>query len=183
MLKIINCNQRKVENQFTLDVQCIKRTFLIPMSHQFTVSCQVWEVVRQNISKNLEAELVDEGHTYGYFLWTSIIIQTFFGNFLLGAIWHYERFGGDSKKRSLQNQLASHIIIACLLIMNSNNISPLNQAKRFASYEVLVLYTKVQFILYNWTSLSCTHLLFTCKLLFGRGLESAMRNSLFVLHV
>ena len=144
MLKIINCNQRKVENQLTLDVQCIKRTFLIQMSQQSTVSCQVWEVVQQNISKDLEAEFVDERHTYGYFLWTSIIIQTFFGNFLLGAIWHYERFGGDSKKRSLQNQLASHIIIACLLIMNSNNISPLNQAKRFASYEVLVLYTKVR---------------------------------------
>ena len=127
-----------------LEVQCIKRTFLIQMSQQFTVSCQVWEVLQQNISKDLEADLVDEGHNYGNFLCTSIIIQSVFGNLLLGVIWHYERFGGDSKKRSLQNQLASHIIIACLLIMNSTNISPLNQEKRFASYEVLMLYTKVR---------------------------------------
>ena len=139
MLKITSCNQRIVENQLMLDVQCIKRTFFIQMTQQFTVSCQVWEVLQQNVSKYLEAELVDEGHNYGYFLCTSIIIQTVFGNLLLGVIWHYERFSGDSKKRSLQNQLASHIVIACLLIMNSNNISPLNQEKRFASYEVLML--------------------------------------------
>ena len=114
------------------------------MPEDFSVSCRVWRLWQQNISDDLKGQLIPMDHNYYYYLWASIIILTIFGNLFLGVIWHYERFGGDSKKRSLQNRLASQIIIACLLILNSSNFSPLNIPKRFASYEVWLLHMKLQ---------------------------------------
>ena len=113
------------------------------MSEIFTVSCRVWRLWQLNISHNLKEELPYVGHKYDSLLWISVIILAIFGNIFLGIIWHFERFGGDSKKRSLQNRLASQIIIACLLLMNSSNFSALNLLYRFANYEVLLLQIKV----------------------------------------
>ena len=113
------------------------------MPEDFSVSCRVWRLWQQNISDDLKGQLIPMDHNYYYYLWASIITLTIFGNLFLGVIWHYERFGGDSKKRSLQNRLASQIIIACLLILNSSNFSPLNIPKRFASYEVWLLHLKL----------------------------------------
>ena len=113
------------------------------MSEIFTVSCRVWRLWQLNISYNLKEELLNVGHKYGSLLWISVIVLAIFGNIFLGVIWHFERFGGDSKKRSLQNRLASQIIIACLLLMNSGNFSALNLLYRFANYEVLLLQIKV----------------------------------------
>ena len=113
------------------------------MSEIFTVSCRVWRLWQLNISHNLKEELLNVGHKYGSLLWISVIVLAIFGNIFLGVIWHFERFGGDSKKRSLQNRLASQIIIACLLLMNSSNFSALNLLYRFANYEVLLLQIKV----------------------------------------
>ena len=113
------------------------------MSEIFTVSCRVWRLWQLNISHNLKEELLNVGHKYGTLLWISVIVLAIFGNIFLGVIWHFERFGGDSKKRSLQNRLASQIIIACLLLMNSSNFSALNLLYRFANYEVLLLQIKV----------------------------------------
>ena len=114
------------------------------MPEEFPVSCRVWRLLQPNISDDLKGQLTPMDHNYYYYLWASIIIQTIFGNLFLGVIWHYERFGGDSKKRSLQNRLASQIIIACLLILNNSNFSPLNIPKRFARYEVWLLHVKLQ---------------------------------------
>ena len=114
------------------------------MPEDLPVSCRVWRLWQQNISDDLKGQLIPMDHNYYYYLWASIIILTIFGNLFLGVIWHYERFGGDSKKRSLQNRLASQIVIACLLILNSSNFSPLNIPKRFASYEVWLLHMKLQ---------------------------------------
>ena len=114
------------------------------MLEDFSVSCRVWRFWHRNVSDDLRSQFIDVDHNYYCYLWTSIIIQTIFGNLFLGVIWHYERFGGDSKKRSLQNRLASQIIIACLLILNNSNFSPLNLPKRFASYELWLLYIKLQ---------------------------------------
>ena len=114
------------------------------MLEDFSVSCRVWRFWLRNVSDDLRSQFIDVDHNYYCYLWTSIIIQTIFGNLFLGVIWHYERFGGDSKKRSLQNRLASQIIIACLLILNNSNFSPLNLPKRFASYELWLLYIKLQ---------------------------------------
>ena len=113
------------------------------MSEEISVSCRVWRLWHLNISKGLKEELKKDEHKYDSYLWTSAIILTVFGNLFLGAIWHFERFGGDSRKRSLQNRLASQIIIACLFLMNSGIFSTLNQLYRFASYEVLLLHMKV----------------------------------------
>ena len=113
------------------------------MSEIFTVSCRVWRLWQLNISHNLKEELLIVEHKYDSLLWISVIILAIFGNLFLGIIWHFERFGGDSKKRSLQNRLASQIIIACLLLMNSSNFSALNLFYRFANYEVLLLQIKV----------------------------------------
>ena len=113
------------------------------MSEIFTVSCRVWRLWQLNISHNLKEELLNVGHKYGSLLWISVIVLAIFGNIFLGVIWHFERFGGDSKKRSLQNRLASQIIIACLLLMNSSNFSALNLLYRFANYEFSLLQIKV----------------------------------------
>ena len=113
------------------------------MPEDFSVSCRVWRLWQLNISHNLKEELLNVGHKYGSLLWISVIVLAIFGNIFLGVIWHFERFGGDSKKRSLQNRLASQIIIACLLLMNSSNFSALNLLYRFANYEVLLLQIKV----------------------------------------
>ena len=114
------------------------------MLEDLTVSCRVWRFWQQNVSDDLEGQFIDVDHDYYYYLWTSIIILTIFGNLFLGVLWHYERFGGDSQKRSLQNRLASQIIIACLLSLNNSNFSPLNLPKRFASYELWLLHLKLQ---------------------------------------
>ena len=113
------------------------------MSEISTVTCRVWRLWQLNISHNLKDELLVVEHKYDSLLWISVIILAIFGNLFLGIIWHFERFGGDSKKRSLQNRLASQIIIASLLIMNSGNFSALNLFYRFANYEVLLLQIKV----------------------------------------
>ena len=138
---------RERPHQLKLNLQCIKRLSPFKMLEDLYVSCRVWRIWQRNISDDLEGHFLDVNHYHYYYLWTSIIILTVFGNLLLGVIWHYERFGGDSQKRSLQNQLASQIIIACLLILNNGNFSPLNLPQRFASYD-LWLHLKLQRALY-----------------------------------
>ena len=47
--------------------------------------------------------------------WMSWFLNLTLGNALLLGVWHYERFGGDPQKRSLQNRLVSEIAISGLL--------------------------------------------------------------------
>ena len=54
-----------------------------------------------------------------WFCWTSLFISLIPGNILLGTIVHFERFGGDSQKRGLQNRLVSEFVIATMLAVNS----------------------------------------------------------------
>ena len=52
-------------------------------------------------------------------LWTSWFITLTLGNSFLVALVHYEWFGGDPQKRSLQNQLVSEVTMAGLLSLNT----------------------------------------------------------------
>ena len=76
-------------------------------------------------------------------LWTGTFAAWTLGSVLMFGIIHYERFGGDPQKRSLQNRLASQIIVACILFMNSSNFVEVNLLYRFASSEVLLLHAKI----------------------------------------
>ena len=51
-------------------------------------------------------------------LWTSWLTSLVLGNSLLGAIIHFEWFGGDQQKRGLQNRLVSEMLIATILGIN-----------------------------------------------------------------
>ena len=121
---------------------------MYPISENISLSCRVWRFWHYNISKGFREELLIEEHKYDSLLWTSVLITSLFGNLLLGVICHFERFGGDSKKRSLQNRLASQIAFSSMLIMNSRNFFLLNLSYRFASYEILMLYIKLHRAIY-----------------------------------
>ena len=110
------------------------------MHEDLTLTCRIWRFKDWNISKDTQEKIYTDQHEYFYYYWA---ITTLFGNGFLGIIWHFERFGGDPQKRSLQNRLASQIIVACILFMNSSNFVEVNLLYRFASSEVLLLYAKI----------------------------------------
>ena len=83
-----------------------------------------------------------EYHQYNHWIWASIGICSVLGNIFLAAIWHFERFWGDTQKRSLQNRLASQLVIACMLIMNVTNLGFVLIFYRLASFQVLVIGAK-----------------------------------------
>ena len=110
------------------------------MHENLTLTCRIWRFKDWNISSDLQENIyIDQGE-YDFYYWA---ITTLFGNCFLGIIWHFERFGGDPQKRSLQNRLASQIIVACILFMNSTNFLGANMSYRFASSEMLMLYIKI----------------------------------------
>ena len=113
------------------------------MLENSTLTCRMWRIHQRNISTDLQEDIFIDQNKYELYFWSYMAISTLFGNSFLGIIWHFERFGGDTQKRSLQNRLASQIIVACILLMNSANILGANMSYRFASYDVLMLYIKI----------------------------------------
>ena len=139
------------------------------MLENSTLTCRMWRIHQRNISTDLQEDIFIDQNKYELYFWSYMAISTLFGNSFLGIIWHFERFGGDTQKRSLQNRLASQIIVACILLMNSANILGANMSYRFASYEVLMLSKSTElFISYSWILSFCIHWFYTCKLWFGR---------------
>ena len=106
------------------------------------LSCRTWRIFNITIKDDLEKQLQLEDHQYDHWIWTSIGICFVLGNIFLAAIWHFERFWGDTQKRSLQNRLASQIVIACILIMNATNLGCVLIFYRLASFQVLVIGAK-----------------------------------------
>ena len=106
------------------------------------LSCRIWRIFNITIKDDLEKQLELEDHQYDHWIWTSIGICSVLGNIFLAAIWHFERFWGDTQKRSLQNRLASQIVIACMLIMNVTNLGCVLIFYRLASFQVLVIGAK-----------------------------------------
>ena len=118
----------------------------VTMNEDLNLTCRIWRFQRWNVSKDLQGVIFNDHHDYGptTTIWPYYLaISTLFGNGFLGTIWHFERFGGDPQKRSLHNRLASQIMVACMLFMNSTNFLRTNLSYRFASSEVLRLYLKI----------------------------------------
>ena len=55
------------------------------------------------------SQVADESSLVGsdILMWAQVMVVSTLGYFLLFAIIHFERFGGDTQKRSLGNRLAS----------------------------------------------------------------------------
>ena len=107
------------------------------MEGSLHTSCRLWRFFNITIKDDMKKQL--EYHQYNHWIWASIGICSVLGNIFLAAIWHFERFWGDTQKRSLQNRLASQIVIACMLIMNATN---LECVLIFYPLEVLVIGAK-----------------------------------------
>ena len=103
-------------------------------------SCRLWRFFNITIKDDMEKQF--EYHQYNHWIWASIGICSVLGNIFLAAICHFERFWGDTQKRSLQNRLASQIVIACMLIMNATNLQCVLIFYQLASFQVLVIGAK-----------------------------------------
>ena len=110
------------------------------MEGSLHTSCRLWRFFNITIKDDTEKQL--EYHQYNHWIWASIGICSVLGNIFLAAIWHFERFWGDTQKRSLQNRLASQIVIACMLIMNATNLQCVLIFYQLASFQVLVIGAK-----------------------------------------
>ena len=123
----------------SLDLKYIPLTKMEGSPH---TSCRLWRFFNITIKEGMEKQLDLEYHQYEHWIWPSIGICSVLGNILLVAIWHFERFWGDTQKRSLQNRLASQLVIACMLIMNVTNLGCVLIFYRLASFQVLVIVVK-----------------------------------------
>ena len=145
------------------------------MLENSTLACRMWRIHQRNISTDLQEHIFIDQNKYEIYFWSYMAISTLFGNSFLGIIWHFERFGGDTQKRSLQNRLASQIIVACILLMSSANILGANMSYMFASYEVLHNAIHQNLPNYSFHSLGFYHFAYFGFILASCCLEEAER--------
>ena len=96
------------------------------------------------------------------------IFTLLFGNIFYWGIVHYERYGGDPLKRSIQNQLISAIAIAGLMICYISNVTltwriqvgPLNED--VAMFVLVLNHFFFMLMMFNLTELMVFKVILCC---------------------